>query len=218
MWIMINCTIVAVFSPLLLIVSLYTFGYLFSCLHEPGSVVIWDKLYQLRSDLREGLLSNEPNSTNSSIQIFSFSFSKTRDSMGKLANWISYVGATSLVVGNSCGSPEILAWAEVIAPFTKFGTDSPFTLGNSNWVCLWVAVVIIVEGVIGRGTTWSVAGWAGSSIESCFVTSAVTKGRSEGGVCVWGGGGGGLLHFSANVGQFVLSRYRNIIQYFKHAL
>ena len=36
---------------------------------------------------REGLLNNEPNSTNASFQIFSFSLSETRESMGKLADW-----------------------------------------------------------------------------------------------------------------------------------
>ena len=82
---------------------------------------------------REGLLNNEPNSTNASFQIFSFSLSETRESMGKLADWKNCVGATSLVVvGNRCGSPEILAWAEAIAPFTKFVTDPPFTPGNQT--------------------------------------------------------------------------------------
>ena len=60
----------------------------------------WKLIWCLFS--REGLLNNEPNSTNASFQIFSFSLSETRESIGKLVDWKNCVGATSLVVGNSC--------------------------------------------------------------------------------------------------------------------
>ena len=59
------------------------------------------------------LLNKLPNSTNSLFHILPLSFAEARESFGKLAEGKSCAGAAELagelIVGNNCGSPEMLA-------------------------------------------------------------------------------------------------------------